>query len=44
MDRMGRDAALRARLTAAGLERSKGFSIAREAGLLADKIISVARG
>jgi glycosyltransferase involved in cell wall biosynthesis len=42
MGRISADAGLRSRLAAAGLERSKAFSISREAGLLADKFASVA--
>jgi glycosyltransferase involved in cell wall biosynthesis len=42
LDRIAGDAALRRRLSAAGLERAKTFSISREAGLLADRFIAAA--
>jgi glycosyltransferase involved in cell wall biosynthesis len=42
MDRIGKNPSLRARLVEAGIERAKGFSISREAGLLADKFAALA--
>jgi len=42
MSRITSEAGLRKRLARAGLERAKGFSISREAGLLADKFASLA--